>query len=211
MKVLVSGFDAFGNDDENPSQQVLSCLPSVIGVWQVHTVLLPTAARQATSRLEALVEQLEPEVVLCMGQAKGRSQVTVERIGINLDDFPIADNSGFRPTDRPIAAEGPAAYFVRLPVKAMVCKIQAAGIPAALSCTAGTYVCNHVLYSISHFLEMRGRGQLNGFIHLPCLPSQVKDDPKVPSMILKDQVKAVVAAIEVLDGPELKESRGSIC
>ena len=152
-------------------------------------------------------------MVLSIGQAGGRSDITVERIGINIDDYRIADNGHQQPIDEKIFADGPDAYFVNLPIKAMVKSIRSAGIPASISNSAGTFVCNHVTYGVRYLLEKRGKGQKSGFIHIPYLPSQVVDKPNQPSMALDVIVKGIQAAITAMveQAIDVKESEGTIC
>ena len=152
-------------------------------------------------------------MVLSIGQAGGRSDITVERIGINIDDYRIADNGHQQPIDEKIFADGPDAYFVNLPIKAMVKSIRSAGIPASISNSAGTFVCNHVTYGVRYLLEKRGKGQKSGFIHIPYLPSQVVDKPNQPSMALDIIVKGIQAAITAMveQAIDVKESEGTIC
>ena len=163
--------------------------------------------------IKQAIEDHEPDMVLSIGQAGGRSDITVERIGINIDDYRIADNGHQQPIDEKIFADGPDAYFVNLPIKAMVKSIRSAGIPASISNSAGTFVCNHVTYGVRYLLEKRGKGQKSGFIHIPYLPSQVVDKPNQPSMALDVIVKGIQAAITAMveQAIDVKESEGTIC
>ena len=193
--LLITGFDPFGGETINPAWEAVRLLPDQVGNYEVCKLQVPTvfgaAARTALARGEAL----GPDVILCVGQAGGRRAVTPERVAINLMDASIADNAGVTPKDQPIAPEGPAAYFATVPVKAMTASIREAGIEAAVSNTAGTFVCNSLLYSLLH--HYTGTGVRAGFIHVPYLPQQAKEG--VPSMALDDIVKALTAAIGALD------------
>src|SRR5699024_885322 len=140
----------------------------------------------------------DPDVILSIGQAGGRPDITVERIGINIDDCRIPDNAGQQIIDEPVYPDGPAAYFSNLPIKAMVARIQSKNIPASVSNTAGTFVCNHVLYGVRHLVETKYTGKRSGFIHIPFLPQQVIDKKGQPSMSLDTIVAALTAAIEAI-------------
>lgn len=146
--------------------------------------------------IENSIATYDPDVILSIGQAGGRPDITVERIGINIDDFRIPDNEGTQVTDEPIVPDGPAAYFVTLPVKDMVQNIKDRGIPASVSNTAGTFVCNHVIYGVCHMIATKYPGKRSGFIHIPYLPQQVIDKPQMPSMSIENLVTGLSAAIE---------------
>lgn len=198
MRVLVTGFEPFGGEKINPSMEAVRILPETVGGKQVIPLEVPVVRGKSLEVIMEAVRKWQPERILSVGQAGGRCAVTVERIGINVDDFRIPDNEGNQPADEKIFPEGPDAYLVSLPVRKMVEHIRAAGIPAALSNTAGTYVCNHVLYGVRYLLEQEGRGRKNGFIHIPYLPEQTLDKTGQPSMALSDIVKGLTAAIEAL-------------
>lgn len=148
--------------------------------------------------IDDAIKEFDPDVILSIGQAGGRSDITVERIGINIDDCRIPDNAGQQIIDEPVFKDGPAAYFVNVPIKAMVAKIQEHQIPASVSNSAGTFVCNHVTYGVRHIIETRYYGKKSGFIHIPFLPQQVIDKKNMPSMALEMIVEGLIAAIEAI-------------
>lgn len=192
----MTGFEPFGGETRNPSAEVLSRLPERVGGAELEKLLLPVALEACDRALAEAVRAGRPDVVLSVGQAGGRAAVTVERMAVNLDDFSIPDNAGSRPTDRPIDPAGPDGYLTNLPVKAMAAAIRAAGIPAEVSMTAGTYLCNHVLYTARRLTEPWG-GRC-GFLHIPYLPEQAAAKPGQPSMSLELSLRAVEAAIAAI-------------
>ncbi|MCW5594028.1 MAG: pyroglutamyl-peptidase I [Burkholderiales bacterium] len=193
--VLVTGFEPFGGEDTNPSWEICRVLPGAIGHARIQTVRVPTEFRRAIEVVAAAIEELEPAVVILLGQAGGRACVSVERVAINVDDARIADNAGLQPIDEPIAAAGPPAYFATVPIKAMLAAILEAGVPAQVSNSAGTFVCNHLFYGTLHFLAASGRDARAGFIHVPWLESQAVARPGEPAMALATMVRGVEAAI----------------
>lgn len=196
MRILVTGFEPFGGETINPSWEAVKLLPDKIEDAEIIKLEIPTVRYRALDVIENAIVTYNPDVVLSIGQAGGRPDITVERIGINIDDFRIPDNEGTQVTDEPIAADGPAAYFVTLPVKAMVQNIKDKGIPASVSNTAGTFVCNHVIYGVCHMIATKYPGKRSGFIHIPYLPQQVIDKPQMPSMSIENLVLGLSAAIE---------------
>ena len=146
------------------------------------------------------IEREAPDAVLCLGQAGGRAAITPERVAINVDDARIPDNAGEQPVDRPTVPGGPAAYFATLPVKAMAEAIRAAGVAAEVSNTAGTFVCNHLMYAVLHLLAERYPGVRAGFMHVPFVPEQTGDKPGQPSMPLADMVRGLTAAVGAIFG-----------
>ena len=198
MKILVTGFEPFGGEARNPSAEVVARLPEQIAGAQIVKLILPTVRYEAPQKVERAVDEHRPDVVLSIGQAGGRSAVSVERVAVNLDDYRIPDNAGNQPADEAVVPGGPDAYLSELPVKAMVEAIQRAGVPAQVSLSAGTFVCNHLLYHVRHYLEGRHPGARNGFIHIPFLPEQVVDKPGQPSMALELSVRGVEAAIRAI-------------
>jgi pyroglutamyl-peptidase len=193
--VLVTGFEPFGGEDVNPSWEICGQLPKRIGRARIETVRVPTRFHLAIDVAAREIARLEPAIVLCLGQAGGRAAVSVERAAINVDDARIADNAGAQPVDEPIAPAGPAAYLATVPIKAMAAAIRASGVPAEVSNTAGTFVCNHLLYGVLHFLATSGRTARAGFIHVPWLESQAVLRPGEPAMALATMVRAVEAAV----------------
>ena len=192
---LVTGFEPFGGERVNPSAAVAAALHgTVVDGLRVEAALLPCAFGASLAALDAALARHEPALVLLLGQAGGRPDLTVERVAINVDDARIADNAGARPVDEPVVAGGPAAYFSTLPIKAVVAALREAGLPASVSQTAGTFVCNHVFYGLMHRLASRP-GVRGGFVHLPLLPEQAARQPGAPSLPLATQVDGVRIAL----------------
>ena len=187
-KILITGFDPFNGNTANPSWVAAQALPDRVGDYEVHRLQLPTVYGQAAQMVIDFAQQLQPDVILCLGLAGGRAAVTPERVGINIRSASIPDNAGQQFTDAPIIPGGPAAYFSTLPVTAMAAAIREAGVPGAVSNTAGTYVCNDVLYTLCH--HFAGTKTRVGFIHVPYIPGQ--GEPNLP---LEDMVRALETAI----------------
>jgi pyroglutamyl-peptidase len=209
LNVLLTGFEPFDKDPLNPSWEVARALDG----WQpaaadgaapctVRAVQLPCVFGDAIARLQQALAQWQPTLVICLGLAGGRSEITPERVAINVDDARIPDNAGRQPVDAAVHAGAPAAYFSTLPIKAMVRGMRAQGVPAAVSNTAGTFVCNHIFYALMHHLATQGAGASGagavrgGFIHLPTLPELAALHPGMPSMALATQVRGLQIAIE---------------
>ncbi len=213
MKILVTGFDPFNNETINPALKALEKLPKTIYSAEIIKLEVPTVFNVSLKVIEDAIKQYQPDVVLSIGQAGGRSQITVERIGINLDDAPIKDNANVMVIDKKIVEDAPDAYFSDLPIKAMIEKIQSKNIPAAISNTAGTFVCNHVLYGTRHLCITKYPNIKSGFIHIPFLPSQVVNKHNVPSMNLDDIVEGLILAIEaiILNEKDIHFIGGTIC
>jgi pyroglutamyl-peptidase len=198
MKLLISGFEPFGNDPINPSQDVVLGLPDHLdGVTLIRSVL-PVVRGEAADRLKALMLAHQPDAVLCVGQAGGRTGLTIERIAINVDDYPIPDNANHQPIDEPIAPGGPSAYLLTLPQKAIVAAWREAGYPASLSNTAGTFLCNHVAYASAHFAAHHFPNMRTGFIHLPYSTAQSEQHPDAFAMTPADLENALRIAIGVI-------------
>ena len=193
-KLLVTGFDPFGGENINPSWEAVKELPDHIGDWQISKMEIPTVFGAAANQVIAAAEGLQPDAILCIGQAGGRAAVTPEVVAINLQEARIPDNSGNQPMNIPVVKGGPAAYFATVPVREMVQAIQAANIPAALSYSAGTFVCNDVLYRLLHHFD--GTATQAGFIHVPYLPQQAKQNQS--SLPQEKIVEALTIAISVL-------------
>ena len=217
MKILVTGFDPFGGEKINPAMETIKRLPDTILGAQIIKLEIPTVVGKSLAKIKEAVEKENPDVVLSIGQAGGRSEITVERIGINIDDCRIPDNEGNQPIDEPVVTGGPAAYFVTIPIKAIVEKIKAHNIPASISNTAGTFICNHVCYGVAHLAATRtatGKPMKSGFIHIPFLPEQVIGKPALtPSMSLETIVSGITHALEAIvkHGSDIKVSGGKIC
>ena len=198
MKILVTGFDPFGGEEVNPAIETVKRLPDTIGGAKIIKLEIPTVCHQSLRVIDEAIAGYDPDVVLSVGQAGGRPDITEERVGINVDDCRIPDNAGNQIVDEPIYADGPAAYFVTVPIKAMVQRIRERNIPASVSNTAGTFVCNHVTYGVCHLLAVKYPGKRSGFIHIPFLPQQAVDKKNMPSMSQDMMVEAITAAIEAI-------------
>lgn len=198
MKILVTGFDPFGGEPINPAIETVKRLPDCIAGAEIIKLEIPTVCHKSLRVIDEAIAKYDPDAVLSIGQAGGRTDITVERVGINVDDCRIPDNEGNQIIDEPVYPEGPAAYFATVPIKAMVQKIQERKIPASVSNTAGTFVCNHVTYGVCHLIATKYPGKRSGFIHIPFLPQQVVDKKNMPSMSQEMMVEAIVAAIEAI-------------
>lgn len=194
--VLLAGFDAFGGETENPSREIARALNGKrIAGHRIVGAILPTAFAGAPPALHALLARHRPALVLAVGQAGGRGEISLERVAINLVDARIPDNTGAQPVDVRVVAGAPDAYFSTLPLKAMHAQLTAAGIPAALSHTAGTFVCNQVFFALAHRLAKR-KGSRGGFIHVPYLPAQAARHDDAPSLELATMIRAIRICIE---------------
>ncbi|MGT2711694.1 pyroglutamyl-peptidase I [Streptococcus oriscaviae] len=208
MKILVTGFTPFGGEKINPALETVKKLPATIAGATIEWLEVPTVFGRSACVLEEKMTALQPDAVLCIGQAGGRTGLTPERVAINQDDARIPDNEGNQPIDTFIQEEGPAAYFSTLPIKAMVASIHQIGLPASVSNTAGTYVCNHLMYQVLYLTATKFPQTRAGFLHIPFLPEQVVDKPNLASMSLTDIVRgveaAIVAIVEYADKEDLK-------
>jgi pyroglutamyl-peptidase len=200
MRILLTGFEPFGGSSVNPSEQVVRALDrQVVAGTQIVTAILPVDWEKSPGCLISAIQNHQPDAVLCLGEASGRNAISIERVALNLLDFRIPDNAGATIIDHPIIADGPAAYFSTLPVREIASAIQAAGIPAELSLTAGSYLCNQIFYHMMHFTASAGKQIPAGFIHTPCLPQQAaaRTTP-LPSMDLQTILTAVTVSIKVI-------------
>lgn len=211
MKILVSGFDPFGGEKINPAIEAVKLLPDEISGAKIIKVEIPTVRIKSLQKLEEVIEKEKPDVVLNIGQAGGRTDITVERVGINVDDFRIKDNEGNMPIDEKIKQDGADAYLVKVPIKAMVKKMLENNIPASVSNTAGTFVCNHVCYAMAYLAQTKYKNMKTGFIHIPFLPQQVLNKKNTASMPLKTIVKGLTHAIEAVveNKEDIKECGGT--
>ena len=191
-KVLLTGFEPFGTATSNPSGEIVK----QISGDNIVTAILPVTYAQSAERLLALIEQHNPDVVICLGQAEGRTQITPEKVAINLDDARLPDNAGVQRSDVKILDDGPDAYFTTLPIKEMVDTAKAVGVPASVSLSAGAFLCNHVFYVAQN--NFAGTKVRSGFIHVPLMDSQAPEFPGMPTMPLDQMVTAVRAMLEVL-------------
>lgn len=187
-KLLITGFDPFGGASINPAWEAVKLLPDTIADFEVHKLEIPTVFGLATEKVLEKAAEIQPDVILCIGQAGGRGSVTPERIGVNIRDAKISDNAGNQPVGQFVAEEGPAAYFATVPVMAMADAIQTAELPGQVSNSAGAFVCNDTLYGLLH--HYAGTEVKVGFIHVPWLPEQGS-----PSMPLEKTAAALEAAI----------------
>ncbi len=189
--VLVTGFEPFDGSSVNPSELAVAALVGrVVEGRRIVTRVLPVEFGTAVDAILRAVEAEQPELVICVGEAGGRAEITIERVAINVDDARIPDNAGAQPIDRPVVDAGPVAYWSTLPIKAIVAELTKHGIAAAVSQTAGTFVCNHVFYAVMHALA--SRSVRAGFIHVPLLPEQATTEP---SMELDQIVRGLELAI----------------
>ena len=200
MKMLLTAFEPFGGECINPGFEAIQLIPDKISNMEIAKAVIPTAFETSIETVIAYIEKEKPDIVLSIGQAGGRKDITVERIAINIDDARIPDNEEKQPVDQPIVVDGPAAYFSNLPIKAMVQAIQKAEIPASVSNTAGTFVCNHLMYGVLHYLKEHNPQARGGFIHVPFLTKQAENrDGEVPSMSLEHIVRGIEAAIMAIE------------
>jgi pyroglutamyl-peptidase len=190
--VLLTGFEPFGAATSNPSGEIVK----QISGDNIITAILPVAYTQSADRLLALIAEHNPDVVICLGQAEGRTAITPEKVAINLDDARLADNEGVLRSDVKILDKGPDAYFSTLPVKEMVEAIKAQGIPASVSFSAGAFLCNHVFYVAQN--KFVGTNVRSGFVHVPLMDSQAPEFPGLPTMPLDQMVTAVKAILNTV-------------
>lgn len=201
--VLVTGIEPFDGETLNPSWEAARAVDQrVIGGTRVVARQLPCVLADVRQALLAAIAETDPVAVLCMGQAGGRSDVSVERVAINVVDARIPDNAGRQPIDEPVIAGGPAAYFSALPIKALVRHLRASGIPASVSQTAGTYNCNAIFYSLLHCIATERPTLRGGFVHVPYLPQMAAAHPGAPSM----ELGTLIAAIEIMVATVLEVS-----
>lgn len=195
MKVLISAFEPFGGESLNPSSLILEQLPDALGAINIIKVLLPVTFYGASKLLSQMIDTHEPDFVVSLGQAGGRSALTIEKIGINLNEAPIPDNAGQQPRNEAIAADHPDGYFTTLPIDNMLTACRQIQVPCQISYSAGTYVCNHVMFSALAHIQKRQLPTRAGFIHIPFLPEQVLDKPNQPSMTLSLMLEGIQAML----------------
>jgi pyroglutamyl-peptidase len=211
--VLLTGFEPFGGELVNPSWEIARALDGWVCEGRtVRAVQLPCAFGDALHTLDDALAAHRPELVMCLGQAGGRAEISIERVALNVDDARIPDNLGRQPIDAAVVPEGPPAYFSTLPIKALAHDLRGAGIAAAVSNTAGTFVCNHVFYALMHRLATtpalaQARG---GFVHVPYTPEQVAERPGTPAMALATQVEGIRQALRsaLLTRVDVRETAG---
>jgi pyroglutamyl-peptidase len=195
MKALVTAFEPFGGSNVNASLEAVRRLAPRIGTLDIVMAELPTSYARSHAALEAAIARTKPDIVLCVGQAGERAALCIERVAVNVQDAVTADNDGARPAELPVVAGGPAAYLATLPVRAAVAALRAAELPAQLSMSAGTFVCNHVFYGLMHLAATRGQPFVGGFLHVPGLPQDARANG--PSMALDDIVRGIEIVLEV--------------
>ena len=210
MKIIVTGFDPFGGETINPSIECVKALPEIEGVELIR-LELPTVFKESAKRLNEVINDVKPDAVLSVGQAGGRAGITMERIAINVDDARIPDNISQQPIDEEIQVEGEAAYFSTLPIKRIVKAIREAGISAEVSNSAGTFVCNHIMYQALFAATKADKPFKAGFMHIPFIPEQTTDKP---SLSLEESTKALQIAIETIrdyiNDEDIKVQEGAI-
>ena len=202
MKILITAFDPFGGDKVNPALEAVKKINTDLFDAEIVKLEIPTVFGKSIEKVAAAIEAEKPDVVLCIGQAGGRFEITPERVAINVDDARIVDNEGNQPVDTPIFADGDAAYFSMLPIKAIVQNIRAAGLPASVSDTAGTFVCNHIMYGVLYHIHKHLPGVRGGFIHVPFIPAQVVTRANAPAVSSLDITRALEVAVQtIIDTP----------
>ncbi|WBW99336.1 pyroglutamyl-peptidase I [Oceanirhabdus sp. W0125-5] len=212
MKILITGFTPFGGEKINPAFEAINNMRSNINGVEIIKKELPTVFRKSLGILYHTIECEEPDVVICVGQAGGRSGISVERVAINVDDARIPDNDGKQPIDERIYNDGENAYFTNLPIKAMVKKLKQENIPSEVSNTAGTYVCNHLMYGLLYYIHKNNCDIRGGFVHVPFLPEQAINKRNMPSMSLDVITKGLETMVEAIveNKKDIKEAGGKI-
>lgn len=198
MKILITAFEPFGGETINPAQEAVRALDERIAGAELINLTVPVAFGKSVETVFRAMKEAQPDAVLCVGQAGGRSAVTPERVAVNVMDARIPDNDGWQPVDEPVFPDGPAAYFSTLPIRKMTARIREAGIPAEISNTAGTYVCNELMYGVLHHIAREFPGTRGGFVHVPFLHEQVLTRANTPSLSMQDLVTALEAAIRAI-------------
>lgn len=213
MKLLLTAFEPFGGDTTNPAQDAVKLVPSTIKGVDIVKIDVPVVFDKAGETVYQAMVKEKPDVVLCIGQAGGRIGLTPERVAINLQDARIPDNDGKQPFDKKCFADGENAYFTRIPVKAMVEYMKKANIPASVSYTAGTFVCNDLMYSVLYHIAKEFPDMKGGFMHVPFTHNQVINRPNTPSMSVEDIAKGIEVSIEaIIDHPDdFKIASGTTC
>lgn len=213
MKILLTAFDPFGGESTNPALEAVKLVcPSNVSA-DIVKLEVPTVFHKSIKVVQEAMEREHPDVVLAIGQAGGRFGLTPERVAINQDDGRIPDNEGNQPIDVPIFEDGAPAYFASIPIKAIVEKIKGAGLPASVSNSAGTFVCNHLMYGILYTIAKKYPSMRGGFMHVPFIPAQVVDKPNQPSMSTSEIAKGIELAIQAIveNTNDLKKVGGAVC
>lgn len=215
MKVLITGFEPFGGDDKNPTEMIAKTLDGrTMDGAQIIGKILPVSVKRAGVELEQILSEVKPDIVINLGLAPTYSGIAVERVALNIVDARIPDNDGYQPVDEAVEKDAPIAYLATLPVRAIVKELKNSGIPAVISYSAGTYLCNYVMFKTLHYSKLHGYPEKAGFIHVPYTPDQVVSKffllgKNTPSMCLETELKAVETAIRVTL-KYLKENREDI-
>ena len=196
-KLLLTAFTPFDGERINPALEAVKLVKDKIGNLEIVKLEVPTVFGKSIDTVREAIEREKPDFVLSIGQAGGRAEITPERVAINLNDARIPDNEGNQPIDEPIFPDGENAYFSTLPVKAMVEAIRKEGLPSSLSNSAGTYVCNHLMYGVLYYLDKRPSIKA-GFIHVPYIPEQTKNKKEMPALELSEIVRGLEAAITAI-------------
>lgn len=211
MTILITAFDPFGGEAINPAWEAVNQLDHEIAGAKIIKLQIPTAFMRASQVVAEAMAKVQPDYVLSIGQAGGRSAMTVEFVGINWQDGRIPDNDGFQPTGKPLEEAGDAAYFATLPTAAMVTQMRAAGVPTFMSYSAGTYVCNAVLYRLLYHIQKNNLNCKAGFIHVPYSPDQAVNKPQgTPTMDLATIQTGIQAAVYGILNPVLNKSPDSM-
>lgn len=213
MKVLITAFDPFGGEKVNPAWLAVEKMKDNIAGAEIKKLQVPTVFHESINKLKKAIDDERPDLVLCIGQAGGRYELSVERLAINVDDARIPDNKGNQPIDLAVFEDGENAYFAKLPIKAMVKNAVDNGIPAAVSNTAGTFVCNHIMYGLLYLIDKHYPDMRGGFIHVPFMLEQVLDKKSTPSMSLEDITRGLEYLVEaaVENTEDIEETGGTIC
>ncbi|MDE6181946.1 MAG: pyroglutamyl-peptidase I [Eubacteriales bacterium] len=199
MKVLVTGFDPFDKDTINPAYEAVKKLPDKIKGAEIIKLEIPTSFKRSEIIIEEAIEKYSPNIILSVGQAGGRNEITIEKVAINLLEARIKDNDGYQPLDTPVREDGETAYFTNLPIKGMVKHIKDNNIPASISYTAGTFVCNSVMYNILYLINKKYNNLKGGFMHVPFLPEQAMAKKPTPSSMSSEMIaKAIELGIEAI-------------
>ena len=199
MKILVTGFDPFGGETVNPAYEAVKMLPEQIAGAEIIKLEIPTVFSKSSVAVEEGIQKYNPDIVINVGQAGGRSHITIEQVAINLADARIPDNAGDHPLNEPLQPDGDTAYFATVPIRAMVKHVQEHGLPCSISYTAGTYVCNCVMYNVLYMTQKKYPNIKAGFIHVPFATSQLIGKPATtPGMSLDEIEKSLEYAIEAV-------------
>ncbi|OFI48398.1 pyroglutamyl-peptidase I [Floricoccus tropicus] len=198
MKLLITGFEPFGGESINPSWELVKKLDYKIGNFTLEKLELPTSFEGSSSILFKKVMEVNPDYIINIGQAGGRSKVSIERVAINIDDAPIPDNSNYQPIDQTIKTDGENAYFSTLPIKLIYSELKKENLPIEISNTAGTFVCNHIMYEALYIKDKIHPNIKTGFVHIPYLPEQVENKKEIASMDMTKMLKVVTEMILII-------------